>query len=47
MEQLGCGPGPIVGRALRFLGERAAADPAHNTPAGLRALLDEWAGQRP
>jgi tRNA nucleotidyltransferase (CCA-adding enzyme) len=42
MEHLGCGPGPRVGRALRFLSEAIAEDPARNEPAALRALLDTW-----
>jgi tRNA nucleotidyltransferase/poly(A) polymerase len=45
MEQLGCGPGAKVGRALAFLAERISADPRCNTPATLRALLDAWAKQ--
>jgi tRNA nucleotidyltransferase/poly(A) polymerase len=43
MEQLGCGPGARVGRALRFLAERVAEDPRCNTPGSLRVLLDAWA----
>jgi tRNA nucleotidyltransferase/poly(A) polymerase len=43
MEQLGCGPGPQVGRALRQLADLVAAEPARNTEAELRAALQEWA----
>jgi tRNA nucleotidyltransferase/poly(A) polymerase len=43
MEQLGCGPGARVGRALAFLAERIAEDPRCNTRATLRGLLDAWA----
>jgi tRNA nucleotidyltransferase/poly(A) polymerase len=43
MEQLGCGPGARVGRALGYLAERIAEDPRCNTRATLRALLDAWA----
>ena len=39
MEILGCGPGPEVGRALRFLTERVIEDPALNTRERLRELL--------
>ncbi len=42
MRLLGCGPGPEVGRALRYLTDRVVEDPACNTPAGLRALLERW-----
>jgi len=42
MEELGCGPGARVGRALRFLTERVALDPSLNEPAALRALLAQW-----
>jgi hypothetical protein len=45
MDQLGCGPGAQVGRALAFLAERVALDPRCNTPGTLRALLDAWAKQ--
>jgi len=44
MRALGCGPGPHVGRALRYLTERVLGDPALNTPERLRALLQERAG---
>jgi tRNA nucleotidyltransferase/poly(A) polymerase len=43
MEWLGTGPGPRVGRALRFLTERVLEDPSINRPAALRELLDDWA----
>jgi len=42
MQALGCGPGRVVGAALRFLTERVLEDPACNTPEHLRALLAEW-----
>lgn len=42
MEILGIGPGPQVGRALRYLTERVREDPRHNTEAALRALLRRW-----
>lgn len=42
MATLAIGPGPRVGRALRFLREQAAANPALNTPDTLRGLLREW-----
>jgi len=44
MAALGCGPGPRVGAALRFLMDRVLDDPACNTPEGLRALLAAWPG---
>jgi tRNA nucleotidyltransferase (CCA-adding enzyme) len=40
MEVLGCGPGRIVGQALRHLTDRVVEDPARNTPEQLRALLE-------
>jgi len=43
MKQLDCQPGPRIGRALAYLGERVAVDPALNSPDGLRELLCEWA----
>jgi tRNA nucleotidyltransferase (CCA-adding enzyme) len=43
MAILGCGPGPVVGRALRFLAERVAEHPEQNEPAALRALLARFA----
>jgi tRNA nucleotidyltransferase (CCA-adding enzyme) len=46
MEHLGCGPGPLVGRALAHLTERVVEDPACNTPSALLALLDAWASER-
>jgi tRNA nucleotidyltransferase/poly(A) polymerase len=42
MEQLGCGPGALVGRALRHLAAAVERDPALNRPESLRALLDAW-----
>jgi tRNA nucleotidyltransferase (CCA-adding enzyme) len=42
MEHLGSGPGPAVGRALRFLTEIVTEDPSRNEPDTLRALLDAW-----
>ena len=42
MKQLDCKPGPRVGRALAYLTERVAVDPALNTPDELRELLREW-----
>jgi hypothetical protein len=47
MEQLACGPGPQVGRALRHLADVCAADPARNTEPILRAALEEWASNVP
>lgn len=47
MEQLACGPGPLVGRALRHLAEICAADATRNTEAALRAALDEWVASAP
>jgi tRNA nucleotidyltransferase/poly(A) polymerase len=43
MEALGCGPGPAVGDALRWLTDRVLDDPRCNTPDRLRALLQERA----
>jgi tRNA nucleotidyltransferase (CCA-adding enzyme) len=42
MRILGCGPGPRVGRALRFLTDCVIEDPACNTPDALRARLAAW-----
>jgi hypothetical protein len=42
MEQLGCDPGPEVGRALAYLTERVLDEPECNTEAGLGALLDRF-----
>jgi tRNA nucleotidyltransferase/poly(A) polymerase len=42
MQHLGCGPGPGVGRALRYLTQAVAEDPSRNEPGALRALLDAW-----
>ena len=46
MAWLGCAPGPEVGRALRWLTERVAEDPARNDPAVLRQLLEAFAAER-
>jgi len=46
MRQLGVGPGPHVGRALRFLTECVIDDPACNTPDALRARLATWKAER-
>jgi tRNA nucleotidyltransferase/poly(A) polymerase len=43
MRHLGIGPGTQVGRALRHLAARVAADPSCNTREALLALLDGWA----
>jgi tRNA nucleotidyltransferase (CCA-adding enzyme) len=45
MQALDCGPGPVVGRALRHLTDRVVEDPSQNTPERLRVLLLEWAGK--
>jgi len=45
-EVLGCGPGRVVGQALRHLTDRVVEDPARNTPEQLRALLERWAAER-
>jgi tRNA nucleotidyltransferase (CCA-adding enzyme) len=42
MGWLGCGPGPEVGRALRFLTLQVLEDPARNRPETLRELLRGW-----
>jgi tRNA nucleotidyltransferase (CCA-adding enzyme) len=44
MRILGCGPGPAVGRALRYLTNEVVEDPARNTPEALRALLEAYPG---
>ena len=36
MQALGCGPGRIVGQALRHLTDQVVEDPARNTPEQLR-----------
>ena len=46
MQALGCGPGRIVGQALRHLTDQVVEDPARNTPEQLRALLELWAAER-
>ena len=43
MAWLGSGPGPRVGRALRYLTEQVLADPTRNEPEALRRLLLRWA----
>jgi tRNA nucleotidyltransferase (CCA-adding enzyme) len=43
MQLLGRGPGPVVGRALRYLTERVVEDPTCNRPEALRKLLEAWA----
>ncbi len=42
IAELGCAPGPAVGRALRFLAERVEAQPELNRRDALLALLHEW-----
>ena len=42
MEWLGCGPGPVVGDALRFAADRVAEDPTRNDPDALREELLAW-----
>jgi tRNA nucleotidyltransferase/poly(A) polymerase len=42
MRLIGCGPGPQVGRALRFLTECVIEDPSCNTPERLRERLAGW-----
>ena len=42
MEILGIGPGPLVGRALRYLTQRAEENPGCNSEDELRALLRAW-----
>jgi tRNA nucleotidyltransferase (CCA-adding enzyme) len=42
MHLLGCGPGPQVGRALRFLTECVIEDPSCNTTERLRERLAGW-----
>lgn len=39
MRWLGCGPGPEVGEALRYLTLRVLEDPSRNEPETLRTLL--------
>ena len=46
MQLLGGGPGPHVGRALRYLTECVIEDPACNTPDALRAHLATWKTER-
>lgn len=42
MQLLGCEPGPVVGRAIRFLERAIEANPDINTPEALSAELDRW-----
>jgi tRNA nucleotidyltransferase/poly(A) polymerase len=42
MEILGVGSGPLVGRALRYLSQRVAENPACNSEDHLRELLRAW-----
>jgi tRNA nucleotidyltransferase/poly(A) polymerase len=42
MEILDIGPGPLVGRALRYLTHQVEADPGCNTEDALRELLRDW-----
>lgn len=42
MELLDAGPGPHVGRALSWLTDCVLEDPSHNTPDGLRRLLESF-----
>jgi tRNA nucleotidyltransferase (CCA-adding enzyme) len=46
MALLGCGPGRVVGQALRHLTDQVVEDPSLNTPEQLRALLARWATER-
>ncbi len=46
MQLLGGGPGPHIGRALRFLTECVIEDPACNTPERLRERLADWKDER-
>lgn len=47
MELLGCGPGPIVGRALSYLTDRVVEDPSLNAPDALEQRLRAWAARQP
>ena len=47
MQLLGCGPGPQIGEALRYLTKCVAEDPACNTEAALGSRLEGWARPRP
>jgi tRNA nucleotidyltransferase (CCA-adding enzyme) len=46
MEVLDCRPGPMVGRALRWLTERVLEDPTLNTAERLREILLERGAER-
>jgi tRNA nucleotidyltransferase (CCA-adding enzyme) len=45
MRALGCGPGPRVGRALRYLTDAVIEDPSRNSPEALLRLLEVWSAQ--
>ena len=45
MRALGCGPGPRVGRALRYLTDAVVEDPSRNNPEALLRLLEVWSAQ--
>ena len=47
MDWLGSGPGPRVGRALRYLTEQVLEEPSRNEPDALRRLLEAWAAAVP
>lgn len=47
MRALGCGPGPVVGEALRYLMECVLDDPQANEPETLRRRLRAWYEARP
>lgn len=47
MEVLGCGPGPRIGAALRYLTELVLTDPASNQAAILCDRLRAWAQENP
>ncbi len=47
MEALNVGPGPVVGRALRYLAERVSEDPSRNTEDDLLELLRSWSDRDP
>ena len=44
-EELGTGPGPLVGEALRHLLDRVLERPEENVPERLRAALREWSAR--
>jgi hypothetical protein len=47
MKVLGCGPGPRIGAALRYLTESVLTDPASNQAPILRERLLDWAQEHP